>query len=269
MTNIEKENLGETIVQLYKEDWNMRTVSEKMNISRISILRYLTKYHKELIKEGKKCRIVKPTTRTYFVNENYFNRIDTPNKAYILGFLYADGYNNEKNGSLQISLQNRDIVILEKIKRETESTCNIKNYDTYCHLTINSRKLSNDLNKWGCHQAKSFTLRFPDFLSDDLMSHFIRGYFDGDGCVQTFKTSRTTIISYIGNVEFLNSLNAYLSGTLNIKNGGIRTYEKCQHKIGELRFGKREIVKSIKDFMYHESTFHLERKLDKFKIYDL
>lgn len=49
-------------------------------------------------------------------------------------------------------------------------------------LTLASKYMCNTVEKWGLTQAKTFTINFPDFLPEELIPHFIRGYFDGDGC---------------------------------------------------------------------------------------
>lgn len=54
--------------------------------------------------------------RKYEIDENYFDIIDSEHKAYTLGFLYADGYNNEKKNIVKISLMEDDIDILKQIR---------------------------------------------------------------------------------------------------------------------------------------------------------
>lgn len=66
--------------------------------------------------------------RIYKVNENYFEKIDTPEKAYILGFFYADGYNNQETGVLEFVQKEERIDILEQIKECLECNYEIKEY---------------------------------------------------------------------------------------------------------------------------------------------
>ena len=66
--------------------------------------------------------------RIYKVNENYFEKIDTPEKAYILGFFYADGYNNEETGALEFVQKEERIDILEQIKKCLGCNYEIKEY---------------------------------------------------------------------------------------------------------------------------------------------
>lgn len=79
-------------------------------------------------------------------------------------------------------------------------------------LTITNKKIAKDLIKCGCIPNKSLVLKFPDeriFASKDLIRHFIRGYFDGDGCISYLETKycrpRCTILgtkSMLESIEF-------------------------------------------------------------------
>ena len=133
--------------------------------------------------------------RMYNVNHNFFDIIDSEEKAYILGFLYADGTNMEViNGQNGISFTQleQDIDILNKINVAMQSTYPINSYiqksngKVKCKLTFCSQKLSDQVNFLGAPPKKSLILKFPNkeiFKSPDLIRHFIRGYFDGDGCI--------------------------------------------------------------------------------------
>lgn len=47
-------------------------------------------------------------------------------------------------------------------------------------LDINRENIANDLRNLGLHQKKSFTIKFPN-VPEDMLRHFIRGCWDGDG----------------------------------------------------------------------------------------
>lgn len=134
--------------------------------------------------------------RIYNVDESFFKKIDTEEKAYILGFMYADGCNHHNpskcNYSISITQLTQDVDILEKINNAMTSDYPIHTYvqkennKEKSVLLISSKDLSQDLCKLGCSEAKTFSIRFPNenqYFDDNLMCHFIRGYFDGDGCI--------------------------------------------------------------------------------------
>lgn len=105
-TDLEKQK----VIDLYTSGMTQKKISETLNIGETTIVKILKN-------ANIKGRDQSHAKRTYYINENYFDSIDTPNKAYILGLLFADGSINNKN-TLYISLQARDKSILEKINKE-------------------------------------------------------------------------------------------------------------------------------------------------------
>ena len=211
--------------------------------------------------------------RKYTLNESYFDVIDAPNKAYILGFLYADGYNNRINNSVVLSLSKEDREILEKISEEVgsnkplfESDYINKNDGTERHmliLTMASKHMCESLEKWGLTQNKTFTITFPDFLKEDLIPHFIRGYFDGDGCAcSTFDKGRPKFqITLMSSTQFCNGLIDYLE-TQDIHfyiNQPLRKSEK--NKI--VRSGSNKELPKFINLIYKDADLYLNRKRNK------
>ena len=83
-------------------------------------------------------------------------------------------------------------------------------------LALISDKLVSDIEKLGVIERKSLTLTFPD-IKDELIPHFIRGYFDGDGSVFLHKDPRKEYsyneylgINICGTREFLTVLTKHL-----------------------------------------------------------
>ena len=94
--------------------------------------------------------------RKYDFNENYFSELKTHEQAYILGFIYADGYNRED--CLELDQLGERIDILQKINTALDSNCPIKSYSPNKYrLNFNSIKLCNDLTKLGATRNKSLT----------------------------------------------------------------------------------------------------------------
>ena len=103
------ESQYEEIVKLYKAGLSTVAIANSYDVTHKTITKILDKYG---VKRRNNCH------RKYTLNENYFDIIDTPNKAYILGFLYADGSNTESKCTISMSLQEEDGYILEKyVKR--------------------------------------------------------------------------------------------------------------------------------------------------------
>lgn len=147
----------------------------------------------------------------YTYDETYFETIDTTEKAYFLGFLYADGTNT--GVSLQLALMEEDSYILERLKNAIKYTGPLRTYShkigkPQTRLEIVRLKLVADIEKLGVRRNKTFNLQFPDFLPEDLIPHFIRGYFDGDGCIT--KDNRSFTITFTGFIDMLRVVEKHL-----------------------------------------------------------
>jgi len=215
--------------------------------------------------------------RKYTLNTKYFDNINTPNKAYILGLLYADGHNSFKRGTIEIALEECDKHILEDIKKELnykrdliyipvcKKIINGKEYDVQPQykLQIFSSYMCESLICCGMIPNKSNRLKFPMYIPDELLSHFIRGYFDGNGtmgCKDINVWNRKTIQPKITSTyDFNISLSKYLKENLNIEskvvfssnNNGI-TSDLCINKNSEkLKFC---------NWIYKDADMFLKRK---------
>lgn len=222
----------------------------------------------------------------YSYNKNFFNKIDNEVKAYWLGFLYADGcitrfYKNEKLKamSLEITLKKEDEGHLFRFLRDLESNVPIKNKKVNghpcCKLVINCTKMCRDLITLGCTPQKTLTLTFPseEIVPKEFVRDFIRGYFDGDGCVyfgqtDVFHKNRNKTynqkhfsISFVGTPDILNGITGVLF------NNGISVGSKWT-KSGKVNsmyiYGKDNIFKFYK-YLYDNSTLYLKRKNEKFQ----
>lgn len=93
-------------------------------------------------------------------------------------------------------------------------TVNIRQNANNCVWAASSKHLWEILNKYGCTPSKSLILKFPDesiFESKDLIRHFIRGYFDGDGCISynRYKYGIVPRCSVLGTLQFITKLAEY------------------------------------------------------------
>jgi intein-encoded DNA endonuclease-like protein len=122
------------------------------------------------------------------VNKNFF-KTWTPDMAYVLGFFAADGYITvNKRGASFWSIQITDKDLIYKIKNCVGSEHKIgerigkgNNKNLY-RLQIGSFEMCEDLNKLGYRENKTKSLFLPQ-VPKKYFSHFVRGYFDGDGNV--------------------------------------------------------------------------------------
>ena len=191
-------------------------------------------------------------------NDDYFEKIDTEEKAYFLGLLFADGNVYEPRHRVQITLINEDDYILQKLS----SCINYKgkmyiDKKKYTKLILNSLKMCQDLIKLGCIPKKSLTLQFPTNVPKELLHHFIRGYFDGDGHVS--KRSNCFNVNFTSSENFINKFIDILNN-LNIEHTGIKKRYKNKEKSACQVYIKASSARLFFDYIYKDSTIYLTRK---------
>lgn len=205
----------------------------------------------------------------YKSNQNYFDEIDSEEKAYMLGFLFADGYVSEDGFNTTITLSHKDKYILEKFSSLIFENKPV--YDRaskqhpgkiYSRLDICGKRINSKLCELGCVPAKSLILKFPESLLCTLHNHFIRGYFDGDGSIivskRKYNNYTVTITSTLIMCEKIRDIIYNDTGI----------YGKIYKHKNIYRYtvrGARQVEK-ISNFLYKDSTIFLQRKFDKFNL---
>lgn len=213
-------------------------------------------------------------SRRKSLNEDYFNVIDTPNKAYVLGWVISDGYVTKNK--LVFGL--KDLEILEFIKKELDSNHKIseslfydkrtkKTYKQY-RLQICSKKISESLNKLGLFQSKSFTVGLP-VISKDLYSHLIRGIFDGDGYIGKGKNGVNNIyprFSLIASQNLYDSLIPIFNSLKIVLKKPSLVAEKNGDSILKILIYRKKDLRIFFNYIYGDGNVpKLERKYNKFK----
>ncbi len=204
----------------------------------------------------------------YTLDEHYFDKIDTQEKAYILGLLYADGYYNQKNHTVSITLQEEDRHILEEINNLIKSDKplrfidNKKYKETWknCYqLFITGEHISSMLCNYGILPRKSLILEFPYWLDEDLQRHFIRGYFDGDGHISKNKYKYN--MSIISTQSFCSGINKVIEDQLHLYP---RMYisSEVDKPTRTLMLTRKNDCKIFFDWLYQDANLFLKRKHD-------
>jgi len=125
------------------------------------------------------------TATKHYIDDNYFSNIDSEEKAYILGWIASDGAIHKKGWSILV--HKKDWRILYFIKDAICPSLKIYKYKQYIRLNVYSSKMSLDLCsllKIG-FSKKSHIVQMPELESNELLWCFLRGYFDGDGSVNS------------------------------------------------------------------------------------
>ena len=263
------------IKRLFEQGLTPTMVADKVGINRKSIHYYINKYK----------IVVKNKHSTYLHKNDYFNLIDTENKAYLLGFFIADGYLSE--GS-RVCLNNSidDIEVLQLFNREVspESKITLLNKQAGAKfrkqqavIRITSKEIYNTLvNNYGIVQNKTQNSDFKfDFslIPENLQVHFIRGYFDGDGSVSFYRTNRTIFFNFsfvFNSLSFSKQFAEIFENKFNIKSviynhiGKTANWHSLRFDYNRNRSAK---IEEIYNYLYKDATIFLTRKKVKFNNY--
>lgn len=251
--------------ELYQQGKNTREIGELYNLSSSYVSRL---FHQKSFK----LRDQHDNSRRYHFDECFFDDIDTQEKAYYLGLLWADGTNILNRNCIQIGLQEKDKYILEHMLIAMNANytlrCTKSTYpggqDIYS-ISLFSEHMSNKLNDIGMIPNKSLILKFPTCVPDNLMSHFIRGVFDGDGYISHGGDYTCEIM---GTEDFCIELQRKLLEA-GIDSKIYNTTLRKETSTRRLYIGKKDNVRKFLNYIYKNSTIYLERKheiaLSKYK----
>ena len=220
-----------------------------------------------------------PKHSKYEVDKDFFKDIDTEEKAYVLGFICADGHVVANPSTIRIALKDDDYKLLEDIKKAMRSTNPIRrkierqnpykksdNKILYqCIISFNGKELVAPLIEMGLAGKKTYTLdsSIMQYIPESLVRHFLRGYFDGDGCIswdKRYKSGHKTVVSVAGNLDFLEgSFNKYFPTKCTI-----RKYSKSRQCYNYTIQDKKQVLEFL-CFLYNDAHIYLQRKYDLYR----
>lgn len=218
-------------------------------------------YHnKKLIKKLSKEEISQKQSqnaRKYNINQDYFKTWSS-NMAYILGLWFADGciYGGKM---FDITLHKKDKYILKRIAEELKYEGNLYDYvdRQACRINFSCKVIYNDIIALGGVENKSLIISFPN-IPEKYLPDFIRGYFDGDGCIMNLKNNRLNSAFTCGNKQFLIDILKILKEKAGIIGGSFD--DTCY----SLKFGKRDTI-LLGNYIYKNNPeLFLLRKKQKF-----
>lgn len=209
---------------------------------------------------------VKKTGGWYSFNEDYFEEINTEDKAYFLGFIVADGCISDKTNAIRII--QKDTYILEKFKIYIEFNGDIfvRKDRKISYITISSGKTKKDLEKLGIHSNKTMVVKYPN-IPENLQNHFMRGVFDGDGCISIRTDKRNN--SQRGQVNICSGSYDFIKEYYDrlVKYCGLSGKNKIRcpkDSYYVVDWGGLSDVEKIYEFLYKDSTVFLSRKKETF-----
>ena len=196
----------------------------------------------------------------------HFENIDTEEKAYWLGFLYADGYISAKEDKIELCLAEKDFHHLEKFKNFiglSNKICYRAATKAY-RYSFRSTSCKQDLIKQGCVPKKSLILHFPttEQVPDALLRHFLRGYFDGDGWFTN--TESCFEAGLISSQDFINSFLAKIESFIDVKIDSTVKNVHRENGAKKYSFYSKHDVTVFLDFLYQDSSIYLDRKYEHY-----
>ena len=191
---------------------------------------------------------------------HYFDKW-SPNMAYILGFLFADGSIAKDLTMVVVNVTETDTSVLRFIKKELKSKHKIRRVGgrpTGCgtnickpqsNLNISSKVLVAKLVSLGMKPRKTFNDDpFPD-VPDDMLPHFVRGYLDGDGSI-SISSKDVCSVSFVGSPKFITKLRDLLVQVVGIKCKPVHTQQGITASWSTVCWGGITDIRLLCKFMY-------------------
>lgn len=276
-TKLSKKQINQC-VDMIKSGNSITDISDELKMDMNTIRNIANEYN--LIISVKK---VSRDIKNIDFNDNYFENIDTEEKAYFLGLIYSDGNVRERNGKyyLNIELKREDKYILEKFASELR--CGNKIYDRdritnfgESHMSnftsCNSKKIFDDLARFNIVPDKSHTttsfINIEELIPNNLIKHFLRGLIDGDGTISKRYTTRQNVIAiYQNEINFCYEFDRLLKKSMNDYDLYENIIVNKNTGVYNLRYRRIDDIKKICDFLYNGSSIYLKRKYQLAELY--
>ena len=250
-------------LEMYKQGKSLTQIGKELHVDRGDLSKFIKSQGIEVHNRQNESEIFC----------DIFSKIDTEEKAYWLGFLYADGNLSKperKEKSIEVTLKESDKEHLEKFKKFLNARNKIsyrKKQKAY-RFSFANKQIYNDLIKLGCVPQKTLVISLPNKkqVPDRLFIHFVRGYFDGDGYLgkkmNRRKDGSSSCVTRMGFTCGSYSFLEDLVKKLNWKRLSI-TKSKRTNNTYSINWNGKEYIKYL-DLLYQNTSVYLERK---YKLY--
>jgi hypothetical protein len=199
------------------------------------------------------------------LKKDIFSKINNEEKAYWLGFLYADGSIDKNESIISLCLKESDLDHIKKFKTfiGTSNKISYRHKVKAYRLDFRCKSMKEDLVKLGCVPNKTWILSELPNIPEKFKKHFLRGYFDGDGCISfaNIRKDGTCLpaISIVSNQKMLKAICDFLEEPY-------RPTKKAGTEVCSIRWTGTKAIR-ILNFIYENSTVYLERKYNRYKIF--
>ncbi len=255
------------VFKAYQKGFSSVKLAKNFNLTPTTILAIVKR-------KGGKTRTTKETSKKYSFNENFFEKIDTEQKAYWLGFIVADGCICRND--IIIELKDDDEIHIKKFIKDIDGnnktqSVSYKQFNSHhTRLSIRSKKMYNDLINLGITTNKSLTASKPHNIPTELEKHFWRGIIDGDGCVYTttykekHREYQYPSFSLTGSEKIIEGFIKFIKMNLHIE-----LKKEREKNVWRVRKTGRVVPSKICALLYKDSMISLNRKKNAYEIFDI
>lgn len=252
-TNTETEK---EIVKLYKEGSSSIILSKKFGVHFSTVLNIVKRNNIQI-------RKMRDAKKIYHYDENFFENIDTEEKAYWVGFILADGCLSIRNNyKKDLSIGLKDKGHLQKFVSSINGNNKIRTYTwkrrQYEAISIRCPKIIEDLLNLGMTPRKSLIAKVPP-IREELSSHFWRGVVDGDGSMGIYinrkrYNHKSFALSLVGSNAVISEFIRYIQN-----NTGIILVANSSRRIFVAKTTNASAIRIIK-LLYENATMFMDRK---------
>lgn len=248
------------VMRLYNEGKNQTEIYQELHMDWKNVRKILKENNVDITKNSWK--------HEYKINEHYFDKIDNPDKAYIIGLLYSDGNLGKHNSDVKLFLQERDKKLLEDILSKLDSDyplhfydySNKPNHQNQYGFIITNRFFYKTLLQYGLFPNKSLTLKYPTNIPNEYQRDFIRGYFDGDGSLHCSKNGKNC--NFISTYDFCMKAKEIIESNVGVHCSVYQYYDNGITSTLQISGGKQ--VPKFLSWIYDDCELKLERKYLKY-----
>jgi hypothetical protein len=256
-------------IELYLKKYNLYQICAELNYPK-NRRNYISKIIREsginMRKYTGKCT----------VDTSYFEKIDSEEKSYFLGYLFADGciYGRDKNAwNTSLCIAEKDRYIIENFSKACKSTYSIRivkkekpTWQNQCGVSITNTEFTNHLRNLGCDENKSETGIIPDCVVNNeiLLSRFMNGLFDGDGSLsRSHKYYTYPCVSFCLNNTMTIQVEEIIKKIINKKPQVLKLNKICR-----IQIHKQQSIDFL-DWMYKylDNGICLSRKYDRYTFF--
>lgn len=255
------------LIKLYNQGNSLTFLAKFFNTTSYKIKQILISNNVYIRSRSEQTRLTNIARRKWSVQDNYFSNINTYSKAWLIGFLAADGTIRKDSNEIKIGLSKKDIEILKKIKYELHLDKPILEYQTNngfdcAQITWSSFQHKQDLKKYGIVNNKTYLpMHLPKWTKNKILA-FILGYYDGDGSFSINPQGYCRLRICAHRNELLQDIGNFFKKYYKVD----YSLSKDNRGLWELSISTRYAIQILKD-MYNLNSIRLDRKYQKFLEY--